>query len=190
MLLSTLVSYSAGLGMLASDDPRLRRLCLVLPITFDLLLLGLFKYANFTLSTISFAARWLDLPVWLPVLDVVLPVGISFYTFHTITYIVDSYRGVITPTRKFFEFSCYVALFPQLIAGPIVRFRQVEADLEHIDRADRAERHRLGWSFFAIGMIKKVLIADTIAAMIDPALHVYGTLSTGDAWLCCLGYTY
>ena len=129
-------------------------------------------------------------PGHVPVLEIILPVGISFYTFHTITYIVDSYRGVITPTRNFFEFSCYVSLFPQLIAGPIVRFRQIEADLEHIDRDDRQDWARLGWSFFVIGMIKKVLIADTIAAMIDPALAAYGTLSTGDAWLCVLGYTY
>ena len=59
-----------------------------------------------------------------------LPVGISFYTFHTITYIVDSYRGVITPTRNLFEFSSYVSLFSQLVAGPIVRFRQIEQDLD------------------------------------------------------------
>ena len=97
---------------------------------------------------------------------------------------------MITPTRNFFEFSCYVSLFPQLVAGPIVRFRQIEADLEHIDRDDKQDWARLGWSFFVIGMIKKVLIADTLAAMIDPPLAAYGALSTGDAWLCVLGYTY
>lgn len=189
MLFSTVVSYLAGLGMLSASGPR-RRLFLVLPITVDLMLLAFFKYANFALSSFSEATRWLGIPAHVPVLEIVLPVGISFYTFHTITYIVDSYRGVITPTRNFFEFSCYVSLFPQLVAGPIVRFRQIEADLENIDREDRPDWGRLGWSFFVIGMIKKVLIADTLAAMIDPALADFGALSTGDAWLCVLGYTY
>ena len=189
MLFSTVVSYLAGLGMLAATGPR-RRLFLVVPIAVDLMLLAFFKYANFAVSTLSETARWLGIPAHLPVLEIVLPVGISFYTFHTITYIVDSYRGVIKPTRNFFEFSCYVSLFPQLVAGPIVRFRQIEADLEAIDRDDRPDWGRLGWSFFVIGMIKKVLIADTIAAMIDPPLASYAGLSTGDAWLCVLGYTY
>ena len=190
MLFSTLVSYLAGLGLLAWDDPRRRRLCLVVPIAVDLMLLGFFKYANFGLGAFADLARWLHLPVSVPTLAIILPVGISFYTFHTITYIVDGYRRVITPTRNFFEFSCYVSLFPQLIAGPIVRFRQVEADLENIDHSDRSDDHRLGWSFFVIGMIKKVIIADTIAALIDPALRHPEGLSTVDAWLCMLGYTY
>ena len=73
----------------------------------------------------------------MPHYDIILPVGISFYTFHTISYIVDSYRGVIKPTRNFFEFAAYVSLFSQLVAGPIVRFRQIEADLETLGDADR-----------------------------------------------------
>ena len=143
MLFSTVVSYLAGSGMLAATGSR-RRLFLVVPIAVDLLLLAFFKYANFAVSTLSETARWLGIPSHLPVLEIVLPVGISFYTFHTITYIVDSNRGVIKPTRNFFEFSCYVSLFPQLIAGPIVRFRQIEADLEVIDREDRPDWGRLG----------------------------------------------
>ncbi|HEX2033946.1 MAG TPA: MBOAT family O-acyltransferase, partial [Chloroflexota bacterium] len=103
---------------------------------------------------------------------------------------VDSYRRTIVPTRNFFEFSCYVSLFSQLVAGPIVRFRQIEEDLEHLDRSQRTSRLDLGWSFFAIGMVEKVLIADTIAAVIDPALNDHTKLSTVTAWLCLLGYTY
>ena len=87
-------------------------------------------------------AEWLDYGLNLPSLDIILPVGISFYTFHTITYIVDSYRGVITPTRNLFEFSAYVSLFSQLVAGPIVRFRQIESDLEMSTTADRRARPR------------------------------------------------
>src|SRR5882724_2222151 len=170
MAFSTLVSYGAGLGMLRWQTPRLRTLCLVLPITVDLLLLGFFKYFNFGLRTISAVAGWLHHPVAVPPLAIILPVGISFYTFHTITYIVDSYRRTITPTRNFFEFTCYVSLFAQLVAGPIVRFRQIEGDLDAIDRVDRRANLDRGFSFFALGFAKKVLIADTIASLVDPIL--------------------
>lgn len=191
MAFSTVVAYLAGLGMLRWQEPSWkRRLCLILPVTTDLALLGFFKYANFTLATASQLGAWFGSPLALPKLDVILPVGISFYTFHTVTYIVDAYRRVIVPTKNFFEFSCYVSLFAQLVAGPIVRFRQIEADLDRIGQADRAKTLEIGWSFFVIGLAKKVLIADTIAAVIDPALSKYTQLSSLDAWLCVLGYTY
>ena len=190
MALSTAVSYGAGLGFLRWKDARRRRLCLVLPIIFDLSLLGTFKYANFALSSGNWLLQSFHLNFRAPLFDIVLPIGISFYTFHTITYIVDSYRGVITPTRNFFEFSCFVSLFSQLVAGPIVRFRQVELDLENIDHANRTRYLERGWSFFVLGMIKKVLIADPIAWIINPALVRWQSLSTLDTWLCMLGYTY
>src|SRR5207247_8440071 len=139
--------------------------------------LGFFKYANFLLASAGSVAAWTGIPLHPPTLSIILPIGISFYTFHTITYIVDSYRGVITPTRNLFEFSCYVSLFSQLVAGPIVRFSQIERDLENIDRGDRRAGWALGWSFFTIGMVKKVLIADTIAAAINPALADGTTLA-------------
>ena len=190
MAFSTLVSYLAGLGLLRFQDPVRRRLCVILAITTDLLLLGFFKYAGFAFESFNSVAGWLGSPVKLPALSIVLPIGISFYTFHTITYIVDSYRRVITPTRSFFEFSCYVSLFSQLVAGPIVRFREVEKDLETLDQAKRTARLDLGCSYFCIGLAKKVLVADTIAAFIDPALRDHQNLGTVDVWLCVLGYAY
>ncbi len=191
MAFSTLVSYLAGLGMLRwRDDSAPRRLCLVLPVTIDLALLGLFKYGDFARESFSQLVRLAEPNFRLQTLDLILPVGISFYTFHTITYIVDSYRGTIQPTRRFFEFACYVSFFAQLVAGPIVRFRQVEGDLERLGQAERRAGLDVGWSFFTIGMIKKVLIADTIAAVIDPALENVARLSSLNAWMCVLGYTY
>src|SRR5262245_65222004 len=120
MLASTLVSYSAGLGLLRWQDGVRRRLCFLIPISVDLALLGVFKYTNFLLTSANAVTDWLGGPLQLPTFDIVLPVGISFYTFHTVTYIVDAYRRVITPTRSFFEFASYVSLFAQLVAGPIV----------------------------------------------------------------------
>ena len=189
MAFSTVVSFVAGLAMLKFDQ-KWRKIFLVAPITVDLLLLGFFKYYNFGLTAASTVAGWLKSPLHLHPIDIVLPIGISFYTFHTITYIVDSYRRTITPTRNFFEFACYVCFFPQLVAGPIVRFRQIEGDLEKLGQAERTRYLNRGWSFFVIGMMKKVLIADSIAAVVNPALANYSQLSTLATWLCVLGYTY
>jgi len=190
MALSTAVSYGAGLGFLRWTDRRHRRLCLVLPIAFDLSLLAVFKYANFASTSVNWLFEASHSNLRTPIFDIALPIGISFYTFHTITYIVDSYRGVIKPTRNIFEFSCYVSLFSQLVAGPIVRFRQIEGDLENIDHTNQAAGFERGWSFFVIGMIKKVLVADTIAQIINPALAQWQSLSTLGTWLCVLGYSY
>jgi alginate O-acetyltransferase complex protein AlgI len=190
MAFSTLVSYLAGRGLLRWSDPRRRKLCVVIPVVTDLALLGFFKYTGFALRSLRAASVLLHHPLEVPAVDIVLPIGISFYTFHTISYIVDSYRGVVTPTRNFWEFSCYVSLFCQLVAGPIVRFRQIEADLDHIGEVDRRAMLDRGWSFFVIGMIKKILLADTIAAVVNPALARYQDLSTGMTWLVMAGYSY
>jgi alginate O-acetyltransferase complex protein AlgI len=189
MAFSTTVSFLAGLGFLKWSDPRRRKLCLVVPITVDLMLLGFFKYANFGIRTATDVMHLFGRDVSMPHLNIILPIGISFYTFHTISYIVDSYRKVITPTRNFFEFATYVSLFSQLVAGPIVRFRQIEEDLEAIGHADRRRWLTRGLSFFVVGLVEKVVIADSMAAFVDPALAQYPALSSGGAWLAMLGYT-
>src|SRR4051794_23242479 len=119
MAFSTLVSYLAGLGFLRWDaDPRRRKLCLIVPIVIDLSLLAFFKYANFAFETSHSLFGLFGWDVHVRHYNIILPIGISFYTFHTISYIVDSYRRVIRPTRRFFEFAAYVSLFSQLVAGP------------------------------------------------------------------------
>jgi len=186
MAFSTLVSFVAGLAFLRWGR---RKSILVIPVTTDLLLLGFFKYAGFAARTVNEAAGLMHANSLLPVLDLVLPVGISFYTFHTISYIVDSYRGVVTPTRSLFEFSAYVSLFSQLVAGPIVRFRQIERDLENLASADRLSGLYRGLSFFIFGLAEKVLIADSLARFVDPWLSNWSALSTAAAWLSMLGYS-
>lgn len=190
MAFSTAVSYLAGLGFLKYRDARARKLLLVVPIAVDLSLLGFFKYAGFAERSLVSVLHAAGIHVSWPPLDIILPVGISFYTFHTITYIVDAYRGTITPTRNLFEFSAYVSLFSQLVAGPIVRFRQIEADLENLGSASRTRWLRLGVSFFIVGMVEKVLVADSLAAFVDPALAAWPGLGTVGAWLAMLGYTF
>jgi alginate O-acetyltransferase complex protein AlgI len=188
MLFSTLVSYSAGLGFLRISDPKTRKLLLIAPITVDLLLLGFFKYCNMAISSWNWIGASWHQPI--PSLNIVLPLGISFYTFHTITYIVDSYRGDIEPTRDFWEFASYVSLFSQLVAGPIVRFRELQDDLENIDRVSRGTYFNIGCSYFLVGLAQKLLLADTVASVIDPAFGHFAQLSTVSAWLCMLGYSY
>lgn len=190
MAFSTAVSYLAGLGFLKYTEPRARRLLLVVPIAVDLSLLAFFKYAGFAERSVASVLHAVGVDVQLPGLDIILPVGISFYTFHTITYIVDAYRGTIRPTRNLFEFAAYVSLFSQLVAGPIVRFRQIEADLESLGAASRTRWLRLGVSFFIVGLVEKVLVADSLAAFVDPALKSFDSLGTVGAWLAVLGYTF
>ena len=191
MAFSTLVSYAAGLGMLRYGvGTRERKLCLVVPIGVDLALLGFFKYTNFALDSIRSLASFAGSDLVVPHLNIILPIGISFYTFHTISYIVDSYRGTITPTRNLWEFATYVSLFSQLVAGPIVRFRQIEEDLEAIGSSSRTRWLSRGISFFCIGLVEKVLIADTLAAMVDPSFAHWRELSTAGTWLAVIGYTF
>jgi alginate O-acetyltransferase complex protein AlgI len=190
MAFTTLVSFTAGRGFLVTTDPRRRKALLIAPITVDLLLLGFFKYAGFFTRTVNDLGDVFGWQANLPVLNIILPVGISFYTFHTITYIADSYRGVIKPTRNIWEFSAYVSLFSQLVAGPIVRFRQIEKDLENVGSAQRKAGLSIGLSFLAFGMFEKVILADSIASFVDPALNAYQSLSTVGTWLVMLGYTF
>ena len=175
MLFSTLVSYTAGLGIAALGRPAAPKALPGRPDHGRPRCCSGSSSTRTSGSTRSRRRRALarQPTCTVPHLNIILPIGISFYTFHTITYIVDSYRGVIKPTRNFFEFAAYVSLFSQLVAGPIVRFRQIEEDLENLGHADRTRWLRRGISFFVIGLVEKVLIADTLAAFVDPALANY-----------------
>jgi len=189
MAFSTLVSYFGGLGLLKATTSQGRKWCLWLPVAADLSLLAFFKYANFGLDSIRSAAALVGWTPHLPNVDVVLPVGISFYTFHTISYVVDAYRGVIKPTRNIFEYSAYVSLFSQLVAGPIVRFRQVEQDLEALGKADRSRWLVKGLSFFAGGLFTKVVIADSLAVVADSLWSSSAQLGTVSAWTAVSAYS-
>ena len=183
---STLTSFVAARAIVAADTASRRRAWLVGSIALDLGILGFFKYYNFFADSVRAAG-----PAWaLPALSVILPVGISFYTFHTISYIVDVAVGRVRPTRNLLEYMAYVALFPQLVAGPIVRYAQIDRDLAAIDRPLAETSLARGLGFFVVGLIKKVVIADQIAALIDPMLQSYGELSMTAAWGAALGYTF
>lgn len=154
-------------------------------ILFNLALLATFKYADFTTRTVSALTN-----IALPAMDVALPLAISFFTFQQIAYLVDLFHN---DTRRgtYLEYSVFVVLFPQLIAGPIVRHQYVADTLHRVGL--RPTLDNLGWglSLFAMGLAKKVLLADPLAAIADPifALNADGlTLSATSAWCGLLAY--
>jgi alginate O-acetyltransferase complex protein AlgI len=186
---STLISYLAGLGFLRWKTGGLRKYCLLVPIMVDLILLGFFKYTNFLLESFDSLQPVFNLNLKVPRYDIILPVGISFYTFHTISYIVDCYRNKIQPTKNLFEFAAYVSLFSQLVAGPIVRFSQLEEDLRRLDQADRLTLIPRGLALFLTGLVEKVVIADSIAFLIDSPIEEIRSMSTLGCWELLVAYS-
>ncbi len=182
MLFSTLVDYTLAQCMGAKDDGRrYRRFWLLLSIVVNLGLLAWFKYANLVVHT---AESWLGAQwTWR---DVILPVGISFYTFQSMSYTIDVYRGEIRPTRSLIDFACYVSMFPQLVAGPIVRYRDVHRQI--VERRHSLVMVGAGALCFAIGFVKKVLIADAMAPL---ATTGFALQSPGlfESWTALVAYS-
>ena len=192
MLLSTCIDYFAGLGISRAKRAPVRRAWMFASIASNLLLLGFFKYYDLFASTINQGFRLMMPDVIgtvtnepLPLLHVVLPVGISFYTFQSMSYAIDLYRGIARPTRSFIDFACYVSLFPQLVAGPIVRYSELADQL--IERKHSASRALKGATIFIVGFAKKVLIADSVAPLVD---YAFGSSSIGlcSAWIGVTAY--
>ena len=178
---TTLLDYAVARAMGPVDSRRARKLLLVFSIVSNLGVLAWFKYANL------FAATWNDVAPWpLEWEKVLLPVGISFFTFQSMSYTIDVYRGEVKPVRSFVDLLCFVSMFPQLVAGPIVRYRDVEQNLQH--RTTTLLQASDGVFLFAIGFAKKVLIADRVAPLVAAA---FGTADPGllTAWLGALAFT-
>ena len=187
MIFSTIIDFQCGRGISRSDERLNKRLWLLLSIVTNLSLLGFFKYYNLTAETVNGSAEWLGLSIrHLPLWDIVLPVGISFYTFQSMSYSIDIYQGHARPARKFIDFACYVALFPQLIAGPIVRYRELADQL--VERTHTWAKATTGIALFILGLAKKVLLADGVAGLAD---MVFNQSAPGfiTAWLGALSYT-
>lgn len=173
------IDYVAGARIAAAPGPATRRAWLVLSVTSNLLILGFFKYAGLVSGTLA------DLGLEVPVVDVALPVGISFYTFQSMSYAIDLYRGKAHRARSLTDFALYVTMFPQLIAGPIVRYVDVEAQL--VEREETPEKILDGVDLFVVGLAKKLLLADTAAAIADP-IFTRGAPTPLEAWVAVFAY--
>ena len=179
MFLSILIDYSHGLLVekYRDNDKKARRI-VAQSIVFNLLLLGFFKYWDF------FAANLSLIPgISIPQFGIPLPIGISFFTFQTMSYTVDVYRKDAPVQRNIINFGAFVTMFPQLIAGPIVKYKTVAAELNQ--RSHTFENFALGARRFCVGLAKKVLLANSIGALWDTQLAAQGTgeLSVIGAWL-------
>jgi D-alanyl-lipoteichoic acid acyltransferase DltB (MBOAT superfamily) len=136
-------------------------------ISVSLIVLAFFKYFGFFVSSATALLRAVGLNVTAPILDILLPVGISFYTFHTLAYIIDVYRGRVPPTSSFTDFSLYVTFFPQLIAGPIQRPGNLMPQIQD-PRVVTQEHWNRGVYLILVGLVRKVVIADLAGAIADP----------------------
>ncbi|MCP4902703.1 MAG: MBOAT family protein [bacterium] len=187
MLISTVVDFACGKSIVRDQDcGKTGRVWVVVSATVNLGLLAYFKYANFGIDTLNAALAPFQLGS-LEWAEVVLPVGISFYTFQTLSYTIDVYRGTSQPVRGFTDFMCYVAMFPQLVAGPIVRYNTIAEQLH--SRTHTGGKFYRGVLAFQAGLAKKVLIADMLAPVADRAFSM-PELGLFDAWVGILAYTF
>jgi D-alanyl-lipoteichoic acid acyltransferase DltB (MBOAT superfamily) len=166
IIASTLVDYVAALRMPVAATPGRRRAWLGISLAANLGLLFTFKYFNFFNESIRILVTSIGLPYEIPSLDVLLPVGISFYTFQTLSYTVDVYRGQREPERHLGRFALYVAFFPQLVAGPIERSTRLLPQLWRETRFDW-ERTLRGIQLILWGLFKKLVVADRLAVYVD-----------------------
>ena len=187
MVASILFNYLCGLGVAAlqkREKKGIAKTLLILCVVGNIGALGVFKYADLLIGTINGIAG-----SHLALLELALPIGISFYTFQALSYVIDVYRGTVAAQRNPITFGTYIALFPQLIAGPIVQYKTVEEQLSC--RRETAAQFAAGIGRFTVGLGKKVLIANQVGALWDTVSALpQAQLAAGTAWLGALAFTF
>ena len=184
MLLSILFNFVMGLELeRLREDSRRKKLNLIFTVIVNLCILGFFKYYGFLLGSINSAFHF-----HIPYRELALPVGISFYTFQTLSYILDLYRGDIKVQKNLLDFALYITMFPQLIAGPIVRYVDIQEQLE--SRVISWHKAGVGAEYFIKGLAKKVLLANTAGAVYTSIQGLSGEYQTVlTSWIGILFYT-
>ena len=184
MLFNILFNYLGGfLVDKFRSDQRKKKLFLILTCILDIGILAVFKYTGMITETLNMLP-FLNIPE----LEISLPIGISFYTFQTMSYVIDVYRDDAPVSKNFINFGTYVALFPQLIAGPIVRYRDVAYQLTH--RRETLEQFSNGVKLFLVGMGKKVLIANQMGILADSLLAENAQSGVLGTWVGIIAYTF
>ena len=177
LLFSITLNYICGLLLHAVETKWQKRLLLLMAAAANLLLLGYFKYFNFFAGTLN----GLTGKELITLRRIALPIGISFYTFQSISYLADLYRGTISVQKSWFDLALYIAFFPQLVAGPIVKYKDIEKSLSN--RSVSPGNAVPGLKRFCFGLAKKVLIANTLGYSVDGILsRPVGELSTVLCW--------
>ena len=185
MIFSTVVNYIYGLLIHKyQDQKRTAKILLITCIIVNLGLLGFFKYAGFVASILQSIPLFSNLPTPL----IPLPIGISFYTFQIMSYVIDVYRKETSVQRNVITFGTYVALFPQLIAGPIVRYQDVADQMDH--RVENLDQFTNGVKLFLVGLAKKVLIANQMGALWDSLRQTSETNGILGSWVGIIAFTF
>lgn len=185
---SMLANFFITQKMHLSNSTRTKRLLLTLSILLNLGILAYFKYMNFLVENLN-ALLQLTHHSSIAFTRIALPIGISFFTFQSLSYTIDVYRKVSQPLQRWNDYLLYIALFPQLIAGPIIRYNTIAEQL--VSRNITMEDRVMGFYRFVLGLGKKVLIANTVAIVADEIFAMdYDSLSTGTAWIGILAYTF
>ncbi len=186
MGVSILLNFGAGLAIERGHGTGTARTWLAGAVTLNLLLLGHFKYVNFLVDSLNDVLAFLG-SATLPPTEVSLPIGISFFTFHAISYLVDVYRRHVQAERSLVNLGLYIAMFPQLIAGPIIRYKQIAAQIH--ERSISLAGFSAGVERFVVGLAKKMLLANPAGAIADAAFAAPdGSLSMAFAWLGAVCY--
>ncbi len=185
MILSILLNFFCGkdIGEKRADPVRAKR-SLIFAVVMNVLILGFFKYYGLLMETLNVL-----FPYEIPYRELALPIGISFYTFQELSYLIDIYRGNAKPQQRLLPFALYISMFPQLIAGPIVRYVDIEAQL--LNRVMSMRKFGQGVMYFIVGFAKKVVLADSIGALYEQitALSI-GSFSVLTAWVGCLAFAF
>src|SRR5581483_1953863 len=187
IMASTAGDFFLARGMERFATPAARRLLLLVSVAGNLGLLCYFKYANFFLRSLEDALQALGASSSLPILSVMLPVGISFYTFEAISYSVDVYRGKIRAERDLANFMLFILFFPHLVAGPIVRARDFLPQVRLAKRWNWT-RLQLGVELILLGLVKKLALADRMADFVDPVFGDPAAYRCWSAWLAVFAY--
>ncbi|MGI9472200.1 MAG: MBOAT family O-acyltransferase [Rubripirellula sp.] len=185
LMLSTVVDYFVAQWMAQSGKRSTQRKLLLLSLAVNLGVLGFFKYFNFFIDSARPALQAIGLSG--ETLDIILPVGVSFYTFQTLSYTIDVYRGVLKPVRRFLDFALYVAFFPQLVAGPIVRARELLPQLATVPTWSKRRMYG-GAQQMLRGAVKKVLLADRLGEVVDVVFAGPDLYSGITIWIAVLAY--
>jgi alginate O-acetyltransferase complex protein AlgI len=187
IMASSALDYFVGMMMTRSENPRTRRGWLIISLCANLGTIAFFKYYNFFVTSAAALLEWLGLPASLHTLNIIIPVGVSFYTFHSMSYTIDVYRGKLRPVSSILDLACFIGFFPQMVAGPIVRAYAFLPQLQSIRRfADVDARGAL--ILFLGGFIKKACIADTVAPFVDRYFEAPGNFTAASAWVGVLFY--
>jgi alginate O-acetyltransferase complex protein AlgI len=189
MIASTTVDFVAGHAIARSAVERTRKALCAGALSINLALLGVFKYAGFFLDSANGIGSMLGLGKPFPLLHLILPIGISFYTFNSMSYTIDVYRRRVAPERSVLRFAAFVALFPHLVAGPIVRYDSMAEQLRRLRPRLTAELAAPAMFLLTCGLVKKLLIADSLAPSVSSLFARHASLGLLGGWLAALGYS-